>query len=60
MPDYKELYLSMFRAMEKAISLLIEAQRRAEETILSEEDIDIILLHEKTSERNHTMSDSQA
>ena len=35
--DYKELYFSLFRATEKAISILIDAQRNAEEIILSEE-----------------------
>lgn len=34
MTDYKELYLTMFRASEKAIELLIEAQRKCEEEVL--------------------------
>lgn len=44
MPDYEELYYSMFRATEKAISILIDAQRKAEETILSDETQAIIRL----------------
>lgn len=31
MPDYQELYLKMFRASEKAIDILIAAQRECEE-----------------------------
>lgn len=38
MPDYKELYLQLFRATEKAVELLIEAQRCAEEAYLSAEE----------------------
>ena len=51
MPDYEELYYSMFRATEKAISILIDAQRKAEETILSDETQTLILLtaQEKTN-----------
>ena len=44
LPDYEELYYSMFRATEKAISILIDAQRKAEETILSDETQAIIRL----------------
>ena len=44
MPDYEELYYSLFRATEKAISILIDAQRKAEETILSDETQAIIRL----------------
>ena len=38
MPDYKELYLSLFRATERAISALIEAQRAAEEAFINSTD----------------------
>ena len=31
MPDYKEMYLKMFRAAEEAINILIAAQRDCEE-----------------------------
>ena len=34
MVDYKELYLKMMRAAEKALSILIEAQRECEELYL--------------------------
>ena len=35
MPDYKEMYLIMARAAEKAQRILIEAQRQCEELYLS-------------------------
>lgn len=39
MPDYKELYLTMMRETEKAIRILVEAQKNCEERYLqSEED----------------------
>ena len=34
MPDYKELYFSLFRATEQAIQTLIAAQRECEEQYL--------------------------
>ncbi len=37
--DYKELYLDLFRATEKAINILIDAQQRCEEKIISEDEI---------------------
>ena len=38
MPDYKEMYLKMMRASEKAINILIEAQRECEEMYISERE----------------------
>lgn len=35
-PDYKALYLEMFRASEQAIRLLQDAQDRAEQTLLQD------------------------
>lgn len=37
MPDYKEMYLLLFRASTKAIVLLQQAQQQAEERYLSED-----------------------
>lgn len=34
-PDYKEMYLKLFRASETAINLLASAQRECEELYLS-------------------------
>lgn len=36
MPDYKALYLELFRANERAARLLWEAQQRAEQQLLEE------------------------
>ena len=35
MPDYKEMYLTLFRASEEALDILIAAQRRCEEMYLA-------------------------
>ena len=35
-PDYKEMYLALFRANEQAARLLWEAQQRAEQQLLEE------------------------
>ncbi|HIV87010.1 MAG TPA: hypothetical protein H9896_02755 [Candidatus Pygmaiobacter gallistercoris] len=37
-PNYKELYLTLFRATEQAINTLIEAQQRCEELYLAATD----------------------
>ena len=38
MPDYKVMYLKLFRASEKAVNLLITAQQECEELYISEEN----------------------
>ena len=38
MVDYQEMYYKMNRAMEKAINILVEAQRECEEEYLRETD----------------------
>lgn len=38
MTDYKEMYLTMVRASEEAINILIEAQKKCEEMYLDGED----------------------
>ena len=38
MPDYKEMYLKLFRASEEAVNTLIAVQRECEELYLSEND----------------------
>ncbi len=35
MPDYKEMYLKLFRASEEAANILIAAQRECEERYIS-------------------------
>jgi hypothetical protein len=41
MPDYKELYLKLFRASERAVDLLIAAQRECEERYVSSPESDV-------------------
>ena len=36
MPDYKEMYLKMFRVSEKAVNILIAAQQECEELYISQ------------------------
>ena len=38
MPDYKEMYLKMMRATEKAIKILVDAQRECEEMYINSND----------------------
>ena len=38
MEDYKEMYETMVRASEKAMNLLIDAQRKCEEKYLAAEE----------------------
>ncbi|WP_312941891.1 hypothetical protein [Oscillibacter sp.] len=50
MPDYKEMYLKMFRASEEAINILITAQQECEELYINqpEPELKIVpLLSEK-------------
>lgn len=44
MPNYKELYLKMFRASEKAVNILLEAQRECEELFISQPEPELTLL----------------
>ena len=44
MPDYKEMYLTLFRATEQAINQLIAAQQACEELYLQEEPPALTLL----------------
>lgn len=44
MPDYKKMYLTLFKASEEAVNLLIAAQRECEELYLSSEEPDITIL----------------
>lgn len=44
MADYKKMYHEMVRETEKAINILIAAQRRCEEMYISSSDPEITLL----------------
>lgn len=41
MPDYKEMYLTLFRSITKVITILQEAQQQTEEMYISEQPPDI-------------------
>ena len=57
MPDYKEMYLLMARAAEKAERILIKAQQRCEELYLADEmDSDSSDSAEKPIEKENGMS----
>lgn len=57
MPDYKELYLGLFRATEKAINILVEAQQKAEEQYLSSPEVAMSVLSEAISHTSDNTSD---
>lgn len=40
MPDYKEMYFTMLAASEKAIRIIIEAQRECEDMYINADDDD--------------------
>lgn len=41
MTDYKEMYLTLFRASEQAINTLIAAQQACEELYINQSDLEI-------------------
>lgn len=49
MPDYKEMYLKLFRASEEAVNVLIAAQQECEELYISapEPGLKVITLPEQ-------------
>ena len=51
MPNYKEMYFSLFRATEKAISLLISAQQECEELYLSAPEPELLVLPSQESDQ---------
>jgi len=44
MPDWKEMYLHLFRETEKAINILVEAQQQCEEMYINAPEPEIRLL----------------
>ena len=44
MPDYKKMYLTMMRASNHAVNLLIAAQRECEEHYISSPEPELIIL----------------
>lgn len=53
MPDYKEMYLTLFRSITRAITILQEAQQQTEETYISEQPPDIKVLEIRRQENDH-------
>ena len=50
MPDYKEMYFKLFRATEKAMEILIDAQRECEEMYISAPTPEIVVFPSLESE----------
>ena len=44
MPDYKEMYLTLFRATEQAVDTLVAAQQACEELYINGRDGEVTLL----------------
>lgn len=49
MPDWKEMYLALFRETEKAINILVDAQQHCEEMYINSPEPEISLLPKKDS-----------
>ena len=45
MADFEKMYYSLFRSSSKAIEILIQAQREAEEMFLSSKEPSLTVLH---------------
>jgi len=45
MPDYKTMYLKLFRASEEAVNLLISVQRECEEMYMSAPEAELKVLN---------------
>lgn len=41
MPDYKEMYIKLFRASEKAVNILIAAQQECEELYVNHVELEL-------------------
>ena len=59
MPDYKEMYLKLFRATEEAVNLLIDAQQACEELYISapEPELNVLALPQRDGETKKDDSD---
>ncbi len=53
MPDYKEMYLKLFRATEDAVACLIAAQRECEEMYISAPAPEISIFPTSAKEETH-------
>ncbi|MBR3751593.1 MAG: hypothetical protein IKK50_00500 [Ruminiclostridium sp.] len=52
MPDYKEMYLTLFRATEDAVRTLIAAQRACEEAYLSSPEVELLVVENLNEEKD--------
>ena len=57
MPDYKEMYLTLFRATEQAIRTLIAAQRECEELYVNSSQQQLIVLSQTQHQADEQTSD---
>ena len=60
MPDWKEMYLTLFRETEKAINILTDAQRRCEEMYISAPEPEISLLPPEDGSASQAQENTQA
>jgi hypothetical protein len=51
MPDYKEMYLSLFRETTKAIGILQSAQQKTEEIYISDDTEDNLILLKSSNDK---------
>lgn len=57
MADYKEMYLTLFRATEEAVNLLIAAQQKCEKLYVTSEEPKIVLLSAEDNKAPDTPPD---
>ena len=60
MPDWKEMYLTLFRETEKAINILTDAQRRCEEMYISAPEPEIRLLPPEDGSASQAQENTQS
>ena len=60
MPDWKEMYLTLFRETEKAINILTDAQRQCEEMYINAPEPEIKLLFPEDGPASQEQKNSQA
>lgn len=51
MPNYKEMYLKLFRASEQAVNILIQAQQECEELYIGQPEPDLKVFSISTENR---------
>ena len=51
MADFEEMYYELFRATEKAINILIEAQRKCEDMYINSSECEILTFPDKNTKK---------